>query len=301
MVMALLALVPWSLFALIGVLYVVFYHHYAYGVIAGVVACVFFGMFFIVTYLKSGPLASLWYLAIGLLVLLAVAVGTCCGNYNYWDHLFQYWSVEEMRTYSNVMPTEPAASHPDAGVLIFSKDARVDTTRAVGHKLGTSYCVAPILDEQNLDHVEYWAAGIDCCGSRADFSCDDAWDPDAKSGVVILDTVAQPGGKAPEGTFRFWGKERDMYLRAIKDAEATFLLTSADNPIFVRWTASPHAMQAELWRGAMGMLGASILIYLITSIILAVAVHTKFLQNEQSPQLGKKGGKPAPASAAGGQ
>ena len=71
------------------------------------------------------------------------------------------------------------------GKLIFSLDARVDTARSLGYKAKTVFCVAPIIDYAT-DSVEYWAAGSNCCGQRADFSCDDVWNPKARSGVVMM-------------------------------------------------------------------------------------------------------------------
>jgi len=112
-------------------------------------------------------MAGSWFLSLGLLSLFAVINAVLCGNYNYWNHMFQYWSYDENRAYTNVLPTEPAASHADAGKIVFADTARVDTTRAVGFKMSTVYCVAPILDDTQLDRVEYWAAGTDCCPAPA--------------------------------------------------------------------------------------------------------------------------------------
>merc|ERR1719265_981909 len=135
--------------------------------------------------LKTRP----WWLFLGLLSLFAILFSVLCGQYNYWMHMFPYWSYDENRSYQNVLPTEPAEAHSDAGKIQFSHTARVDTSRAVGYKSGVVYCVSPILDDTQLDRVEYWAAGTNCCPARGDFLCDDTWNPKAKSGVVVLDTA----------------------------------------------------------------------------------------------------------------
>merc|ERR550537_821201 len=156
--------------------------------------------------------------------------------------MFPYYAYDENRSYSNVLPTEPAEAHADAGKIKFSHTARVDTTRAMGYKAGSVYCVAPILDDTQLDRVEYWAAGIDCCPSRGDFNCDDAWNPKAKSGVVILDSNALIPTK------------HDFYMKAAKEAEAAYQLSSAEEPLFVRWVADPQGIQDDYWRAGVGFL-----------------------------------------------
>merc|ERR1719159_1832451 len=61
---------------------------------------------------------------------------------------------EEAREYHNVLPSEPAAAHADAGKITFAEAARIDTTKAVGYKAASTYCVAPILDPSSNNRVE---------------------------------------------------------------------------------------------------------------------------------------------------
>merc|ERR1719235_1022190 len=166
----------------------------------------------------SGRMGGQWFMFLGTLGFVAVIFGTLAGLYNYHTHMFQYWSYDENRSYTNVLPSEPAAAHGDAGKMVFANTARVDTTRAVGYKAGTTYCVAPILDDAQLDRVEYWAAGIDCCPSRGDFVCDDAWNPKAKSGVVVMDITGRRGDvHSRQGGIgmNFWKSEWEYYGKAV--------------------------------------------------------------------------------------
>jgi len=51
---------------------------------------------------------------------------------------------------------------------------------------GHTYCVAPILSA-DAEKAEFWAVGVDCCGARASFMCDDAavaTVSDQKTGLV---------------------------------------------------------------------------------------------------------------------
>lgn len=179
-----------------------------------------------------------WYVFFGVLCLLATLSATAVGLYIYFGFTFQFYKIGGLRTYTNVLPAEPAGAHADAGKIYFSPDSKVDITRAVGFQAqGGVYCVAPILDETQVARVNFWAAGRDCCLSRASFNCDEAWNPEAHSGAVVLDTGA------PQVSFN----QLDFYNKAVKEAQALYDLASADNPIFVRWVVDPSVFQTAAW------------------------------------------------------
>merc|ERR1719247_1828866 len=92
--------------------------------------------------------------------------GTLAGFYNYNALMSEFWAYEETRVYTNVLPSKPAKAFTDAGVIMFSSNAKVDLTKAVGYRSGTMYCVAPILGTQPAKAVEYWAVGTDCCAQQ---------------------------------------------------------------------------------------------------------------------------------------
>merc|ERR1719335_902631 len=250
--MALLMTVPWLMFFMINIVFSFAYHHYCWMVWFVVIA--WFAVSLMFVFLKN-RMKGQWFYFIGHLCLLACVLGSTSGLYNYYSHMFQYWSYDENRAYTNVLPTEPAAAHADAGKIVFANTARVDTTRAVGFKMSTVYCVAPILDDSQLDRVEYWAAGTDCCPMRGDFNCDDAWNPKAKSGVVILDSN------------NLMPTKHDFFVKAAKEAEAAYQIESAAEPLFVRWVADPQGIQDDFWRMGVGWLVATVCIYLLLSII----------------------------------
>jgi len=273
--MAALIGIPWLMFTIVSVLFAFAYHHYYLVCWLVVLAWVMLSVIFMVLDSRQ-RMGGSWFLFLGMLCLFGVLFGTLTGSYNYWTHMFQYWSYDENRAYSNVLPTEPAEAHADAGKIVFSHTARVDTTRAVGYKSGSVYCVAPILDDTQLDRVEYWAAGIDCCPSRGDFNCDDSWNPKAKSGVVILDTTAGDAAVSSGDTsvgFSLWKSKRDYYVKAVREAEANFALTSAEHPLFVRWVGDPQMIQDDYWRSGVGFLVATVCIYLLISIIVGAVMQ----------------------------
>jgi len=286
--MAALIGVPWVIFTVVSALFAFAYHHYY--LVCWLVVLAFFMLSVIFMVLDSRRRqGGSWFLFLGLLSLFAILFSTLFGTYNYWMHMFPYWSYDENRAYSNVLPTEPAEAHADAGKIKFSHTARVDTTRAMGYKAGSVYCVAPILDDTQLDRVEYWAAGVDCCPARGDFNCDDAWNPKARSGVVILDTSAGDASVSSGDTsvgFSLFRSRRDYYVKAVRQAEANFALTSADHPLFVRWVGDPQMIQDDYWRSGVGFLVATVCIYLLISIIAGAVMQMWSKRNAQNSARG---------------
>lgn len=173
--------------------------------------------------------------ALGALICFGIIFGIVAGEYNYRAHTGPYFSYDESREYKNVLPSEPAAAHADAGKIEFAGVAQLDTTKSVGFKRGHMYCVAPIMDATASTRVEFWAVGMDCCEPRNDFRCDDAGDAAVKGGVVVMDTsVLLP-------------THLEFYHMAVKEAEAAFDLQSASEPLYIRWMKDPETWQSELW------------------------------------------------------
>lgn len=252
--MAMLMFMPFVMFVTLLLTFAFAYHHH-WEIVGLVVGGWFLMTFMFIVINARDRMAGGWYLFLGVLCFVACSSGTIAGLWNYYTHLLQYWSYEENRSYTNVLASEPAAAHADAGKIVFSNSARIDTTRAVGYKVGTTYCVAPILDDQQLDRVEYWAVGVDCCGARGDFACDDSWDPHAKSGVSVVEGPP------------FLPSRHDYYLKAIATAAAAYGLTSSDSPLLIRWVADPQGAQDDAWRAGIGFLIAASCSYLLLSII----------------------------------
>lgn len=250
-----LILLPWLIFTLITLLYFQLFHHAPEVVYLVIVGCLSIaGM----TFSFTGRSEGRWYMLLGTLVIFATIAGTLGGEYNHREYMLQYYNYHENREYSNVIPSEPAAAHADAGKITFADNARIDTTRAVGYKDGTVYCVAPILDETMAGRVEYWAAGTNCCKTRADFECDASADPTARSGVVIAETGS------------WFETDRDYYLKAVGQAEAAFDLVSSPKAIFVKWVANPLLVEQAYYKEGEGVMLAGAAMYLVLSIILGV-------------------------------
>ena len=133
-----------------------------------------------------------------------------------------------------VLPSEPAAAHADAGKLLFSLDTKVDTSRTVGFRSRHVYCVAPIADYATTSTIQYWAVGVDCCQGRSQFACGDVTDSKARSGLVVFDNRG------------FFPSQMHFFQQAAKQAAAEYGVVSARDAIFVEWTRDATALQNRL-------------------------------------------------------
>lgn len=183
--------------------------------------------------------------AIALMCVTLEVFGGLAGFITYDTVLKRYRFFEDAWFYTNVLPSDPAAGYVDAGKIVFADEAKLDFSHTIGFKDKTIYCVTPVLDDTGMSgKVQFWAAGLDCCGPRGAFVCDDAFDAQARAGLVMND----------ETHSHFQGSIRHKYMEAIKQAEAAYNIASADEPVLVRWVVDPNKVQDNLWSMGFGML-----------------------------------------------
>jgi len=179
-------------------------------------------------FLVVRPSKSLWLRPASACLLFSVWAGLllgwyCFDKYVYFADIYAY-----ARTYNNQLPSEPADSVLDAGTLTFSKDATLDRRSAYGYSSadGHMYCVVPVRDSSNsTGHIEFWAVGVDCCSLSGSFTCDDASDSSAHSGVVIFDNV--------NALFRT--QMLHKFDTARMKAEAAMRLSGQTSHLYIRW------------------------------------------------------------------
>lgn len=174
--------------------------------------------------LNSG--AGPCYAPVGVACLPALVIGSVLGLFLYDTYAIFPNFYAHTRKYTNVVPSEPSAAVADAGKIVFTSESFLDTAHAVSFvgETGIEYCVAPVNDNNNLTRIEFWAAGLDCCGPQGEFACDAAADGGAHSGIVVFDNNGY-----------FQEARHDYYDRARMKAESTFNLQSVERPLFVRW------------------------------------------------------------------
>lgn len=201
-----------------------------------------------------------FHFALGVSCIVACVLAVCMGSFAYHAYMEQYWWMETGRHYANLNATSPAGSHLDGSLLHFHDTSAVDTTKAVGFRDGTVYCVAPVLDDTQSKRVEYWAVGKDCCDQRGDFLCDDASDPTASNAVVILGgTMLLPGQEQTRN--KHW-------IRAVREAEAAHDLASSEGAMLVRWVRDPVTIQDQLHSSGVMLLGVGAALELVVAVIL---------------------------------
>jgi len=217
--------VPWFLFLGIGVMFILMYYYLPWITLLVVLIV---GALSALLLLSGATNGNLYNTFLGVLFLIATCTGTIAGLVNYHERLFHYWSASEGRQYTNVRADSLAAAHADAGVMVFTDDAVVDTTKTIGYKSGSVYCVAPITrrEQTHASQVQYWAAGTDCCNGRGFFNCDNSLDKAAKSGSVIRQQPAS----------MLFKSEVDFYMHAMDMASEIYGLTASKEPFFLRWT-----------------------------------------------------------------
>lgn len=253
-----LVLIPWSLFLLICLLFAFVYH--------AVPALVWVIALFIALLCQSSlrvarkqVYPSGFY--VSLLSAAALAASTFVGFVANDVAILQYWHYDAAFSYINVLPSEPAAGFTDAGKILFASEARLDKARTMGFKDRSVFCVAPVVGDDSVGHISFWAVGTNCCSMRSNFNCDDAWNPKARSGLVVDDIS------------HFWGNERDQYMKSVRQAEAAYSINSVEEPIFVRWVQDPERFQHNYWAIGVGILVAASTAHLVFSCACTGLIH----------------------------
>mmetsp|Transcript_37201 Transcript_37201/g.89460 ORF Transcript_37201/g.89460 Transcript_37201/m.89460 type:complete len:298 (-) Transcript_37201:51-944(-) len=268
------AIVPWGLvgppllaFVGISLLWVLVHHWIPIVVFIVYVALVFvsFAPYIVVTERSRSP--TTWFLAWGLLTSLGGTFGMLSGSLAYNKYIRRYWGYEEHRHYHNVLASEPAGAHADAGVIVFTRGVHVDVTKSVGFSAGKVYCAAPIMDDTVVSQVEYWAVGKDCCSSRGEMWCDSVHNIHARTGAVVLEDTSLMSNLTSSGL------DHSRFLSAVKQAAAAYELTVPEEPLMLRWISDLSAVQAQYWRDAAIYVGVTCFLYFLFAIPAAWAAN----------------------------
>lgn len=227
----LLYIIPPLMFILISFLVTYALAHHPALVWISVAIGMFFAFVMLVTALSE---RNYYLMFLSFFVGTSIFAAVLSGYANYSWHLRPYFAYLDSREYYNVLPSEPAVAHADAGKIVFADTAQVDQTQSIGYDNGARYCIAPIIGPNQGPRIEYWAVGEDCCNRRSGFSCDAATQKGAGA-IVQLDA----------GFLRL--SSFDQFRMAVKVAEGSFELSSAPDALFVRYVADPDAVHAEMW------------------------------------------------------
>lgn len=223
---------PWLIFTISSLLFAFCFHNCPHVLI--VFAVLFFAGCVVRCLMESrgGSKDASFALA---LCALAVVVGSFVGWYNYAGNVANFYAFDERRQYTNLWPDDLAAAHTDASAIVFAMGSKPDVTMSVAYRVGGSiYCVAPIRvwGAPMSNSIQYWAAGRDCCQSNGPYTCDSTRDPLARGGLVITN------------------RDAEFYLQAAKIAAAQGGVTTATQPLFVKWVRDFGAARNDFLRAA---------------------------------------------------
>mmetsp|Transcript_34130 Transcript_34130/g.91062 ORF Transcript_34130/g.91062 Transcript_34130/m.91062 type:complete len:309 (-) Transcript_34130:109-1035(-) len=202
---------------------------------------------------------------LGIMCLPAFLLGSLVGSYLFDGFAIFPHFYQNSRTYTNVVPSQPAAAVSDAGKLTFTAESYADVENSISYQAenGVKYCVAPIHDGGSISTIQFWAVGINCCDQVGGFTCDDAITPGVHSGARIFDSHG-------------WFKSANFveYERARSKAESEYGLPKGHNPIYVRWLTeanlnkvSSHYSQTTVLYGFLISLG-----YFMLSCVLSYSL-----------------------------
>lgn len=284
-----LVTVPWLTFLAGMILYTFLYTIFPALVWLMLLGCILYAIRLIVIGSWGGRVGTL---TLGASVLIACVLSASIGLQANKQFLEEYWRLQRGNTYNNVLPSESAMSHDDASVLFFTEGTIIDTSRASGYKSPAGIrCVAPILNALDFDGlVEYWAVGNNCCHARGDFACDDALDPNARSGIVLgiypgaAITTLPPTSLSVEhaDATALLRRPEDLehdWVPAIRAAEATFGVVAAERALLVRWSSDPSQQQNHLLKAATVMVIIAIFVHLLVSCfagcLVGRAIHKR--------------------------
>lgn len=284
-VQGLLCVVPVINFtAMLMVMFYLFYSQKALVVlILGVI------LFFWVIVATMADIKRAWLRYLALFSFIGAIAGFGAGWYNHYKHMVYYRTYNSLRKYTNVAGSEQPTEFGDAGMVLFTGDTHIDSTRAVGYKNaadgGNMYCVAPIMDgtQDGSSPITFWAVGVNCCQPRAHFACDDASDGSAKSALILLDPeflVPEDMEWAIEGL----GESRTAFVEPMRLEQAAFGTVAAKQTTLVRWAKDPHKFKDEYRHKAVHTILVGVGAYLVISIFIGL-----FTANAIKP---KRVGKP---------
>ena len=218
------------------------------------------------------------WLVLALCLWAGLLVGSVLGNNYWWMGVAKYAEYRQMASYVNVDPSrDKGSSFMDAGTIYFKDRSKVDRTKAIAFRNGLTYCVAPVILEPleaaggttskttagfqipSSGTVDFWAVGTDCCGTTGTpFTCFDAANPFARSGLRVLDDT-----------------HTAMYQLAVQEWTATTGVPTKF-PIFFEWSLDPLMLEDKLKSLASNNMLKFVFVYGLAALFVSYALHMLF-------------------------
>lgn len=228
------------------------------------------------------------FFVLGASGLFCILAGVFCGKGTWDTRTRQVYWMESGRAYNNVSGATEALSVKDAATLHFwdrkiqAPSALVDGNKAVGFVDDDLYCVAPVLSRSQIEApvtwVQFWAVGINCCTKRGSFTCDDALQYGASHAVV-----------PPGNSTGIAGARRELFEKAVKEAEGTHKVQSAPGAMLIRWVDDTGKLKDDMWSSSVWVCVLFSLIVLIGTSVLACAARVVDLGTFDKRQQAARG------------
>lgn len=256
-------------------IFVLLYH--AYPTTALLIVCIFALTAYLPLILNRGDMVVIEPIGpcLSCTMLACVVLMFLSSMYMYWAHVLPLRVLAGSREYRGVYPQTSAGMFPDAAFIQFEGNTTVNVDKTVSIKSPEAatkvFCVAPIMNKENVGRVSFWAVGLDCCGDKGEgkFECGDDAGAMNANGFVLpnpTDPLFDSVGKyiAP------YMARRDIFKQAVAKAERTMNLVSSDEPLLVWWTTKSRdeVYDSEAVRITFACLGFAVF-SLIMSAVLA--------------------------------
>lgn len=197
------------------------------------------------------------------LCIIAGFSGFVASLITYVHYLAPYHELGLGATYLDMLPSQSAMGATDATALVFAAGTSIDTTRTYGyldarHPDGITYCVAPLSNQWTMREpgVQFFAAGMNCCGKRSDFGCGQGGSGARGALILAREETADPGFKhAVEGAAVQYG---------LQPGNGYLLLTMLQDPMLFR--------QDKL-NTALKLLLIYVLVYLVIACVTGFMAH----------------------------
>jgi len=153
-------------------------------------------MFWLVTVVvairaRRGNPDPTWYTYLAIMTTIMLLSGIGCGLDMYYTHVEPYLELSDLKVTKNVDAIRAHGEHyMDTGIIYFNQGNDIDSQKTSHFKLGTMYCVAPIVTNglaPETQSYDFWVVGKDCCAVGAsDFRCG-AWSlGGAHAGIRVM-------------------------------------------------------------------------------------------------------------------
>lgn len=245
--------------------------------------------------------AGKWKRWLGVYGALAACSGLVVGLLIHYQYMLYYWKYSNMMKYSNVAASQPALQFEDAGSLLFTEGTTLDRSRAVGYRhirSQSTLCVAPVVDGQMAptDPIVFFAVGMNCCGWRASFNCDDAAVGGTRGGLLMLEPnhLVSPAME--------WTVDKNFNFEAFQEAidlqKSVFAVSAAKNFRYLMWVKDPAEKLDDFRKRGMEFGIISCALYaLIVGVCVAYDLITEDARQKRAATEFMRGGS-APAENA---